>query len=545
MKKILVIALCICSTTAFALTNQEKEKIVKDIYAQVFKVVKPNSLAPELVFNTSRVRNIAYMTVDANGKPQIGFESKAFDVCESFGERRDDAIAYLIGHEISHFYYEHHWGTEFRSAFNIAGLEKEMHGIDAVSAKKFETQADQKGGIFCYLAGYNPSGIAADLLKELYKVYQYEETPKYPTLEERIQIALEQDAIVEKFIRVFETANNAMILEQYDVAIPLYEYIINNKIESSEIYNNLGVAYFLRGVKAASPDDIKYIYPVELDLESKLKNKGQKGMGDDVRLEFEKALEYFKSAKAFDENYRTAYLNIACAYSVLGKYRDAIYHAETAMELAQGKHAALTSNARLVIALVHAINPNGDKKLAESTLSELSKAGNLLATANLKLFRGEEVLLTSSTLPISWMDSSVGATERPKFPKPEVVSGLSNYSLAALGSEIPTDAELEISINDDRNVIVGNLTDSRVYVTLSADGSKYLLLHATLDSYTGETASGLMRGASLEELVKLYGSPNAVLNTNRGLSLVYNQSKIIFLLGHDRKVENWVVFRYI
>lgn len=268
-------------------------------------------------------------------------------------------------------------------------------------------------------------------------------------------------------------------------------------------------------------------------------------MGDDVRIEFEKALENFKHALAFDENYRTATINIACTYSVLGKFRDAVYQAETAIDLAQGKHAAHTANAKLVIAIAHALNPNGDKKLAESTLNELAKAGNLLAEANLKIFKGEEISLTSSALPITWMDGSMGATDRPKFPKQEVVTGISTYSLTALSNEIPNEGEQEIAINDDRSIIVGNLTDSRVYATLSSDGTKWLMLHATKDQYAGETSNGLKRGASLDDILKLYGSPNSVLNTNRGLSLVYHQNKIIFLLSQDRKIENWVVFRYI
>lgn len=37
-------------------------------------------------------------------------ELKAYNICSSFGKDADAALAFLLGHELTHFYQEHDWG---------------------------------------------------------------------------------------------------------------------------------------------------------------------------------------------------------------------------------------------------------------------------------------------------------------------------------------------------------------------------------------------------------------------------------------------------
>src|SRR5690606_40132336 len=116
-------------------------------------------------------------------------------------------------------------------------------------------------------------------------------------------IAKMQDSLVQNFIKVFETGNYAMAIGEYDLAIDCYQNILNNEFTSREIINNIGVAYFLKGIGLAEVDDIKYVYPVELDLESKLNSRGSKGMGDDIKKLFEESVVYFEKAIGYDKSY--------------------------------------------------------------------------------------------------------------------------------------------------------------------------------------------------------------------------------------------------
>jgi len=251
-------------SNSWSLTIEEKAAIVENVYKKVYSAMGLAEQRPKFVYDPKQESKIAYMMKDKDGNPIIGFEDKAFEVCATFGARRDEAIAYLLGHEISHHHFGHHWGTEFSSAYSVNNLITEMKDIDKNGIKKFETQADERGGIYCYLAGYNVQGICESLLKKLYSAYGITNSPKYPSLEERIQIAVERDSIVSTYIKVFETANYAMLLEEYEIAIDGYEYVIGKGFHAKEIYNNLGVRYFQKGAHFAGAD-IKVHYHMALD----------------------------------------------------------------------------------------------------------------------------------------------------------------------------------------------------------------------------------------------------------------------------------------
>jgi tetratricopeptide (TPR) repeat protein len=529
----------IFSISTSALTVQEKGKIVEDIYKKIYAAGNDKGLPPTFKFDVYKARQIAYMMLDSDGKPMIGFESKAFDVCEKFGERRDDAIAFILGHEISHHTMKHNWGNEFRSAYSISALEQEIKELDKGNALKFETQADENGGILCYMAGYNTTGLAEQLLTELYKAYELKESPKYPSLEERIKIAQTQDSLVLTYIKIFETGNYAMMIKDYDLAIECYTYV-ENKFKSREIYNNYGVALFLSGVAAADEDEIKYIYPVEIDLESKINPKGSKGMGDDVKALFEKAILMFEKAVEYDKNYFTAKLNIACSYSVLKNYRKARNFAEDVIyDADKVKDKFTILNAKMVLAIVSDLDENTPKN--SQLFDDLIAQGHLLSEVNKQIMDGEDISnINFANLPLSWMDGSVKPSEVSKFPKKEMITGLSSYTISALQNEIPNGAEEVLKFGRYGQIVVGNLSDSRIYFIPS---DNYYLFHATKENYEGETALGIKLGSSKEEVLSKYGAPSAVNTSKQGLIMAYEKNQMLFVLDYNNKVSKWILWK--
>lgn len=526
----------------FAGEPTEKEKVVTSIYKRLFKALGTNIDAPEFVFDADRARQIAYMTKNREGSPIIAIEGKAYDVCMEMGDRAEDAIALLLGHEISHFVNNHHWGKEFRSAYSLGELEKDIKDIDKESAKRFETEADERGGILCFMAGFNTSGIAEELLRKLYAAYEIEESPKYPSLDERIQIAKAQDSLVQTYIKVFETANYAMLVNEFDVAIDGYEYILNHKFYSREIFNNLGTAYFLKGVSLADQEDLKYLYPVEIDLESKLEAMGSKGFGDDVKALFEKALEKFDQAVGFDKNYATGYLNQACAYNVLGMHEDAMDMARKAMRVAKKADQQSTyDNAELVYALANIDSEDGDKEEAEEILEKLADKGHLLAEVNQLLIDGDDISdIEFADLPIAWMDGTGKEKSGPGLVEAEMLSDVEYYTLDHL-DKLLGDVE-QIKISNNNFVISGELEQSFVYITRNSQG-KYMLFHRAKDSYSAKSGLGIKIGDDKGKVLSAYGSPKVVVNTKQGLILNYPQSSLMILLN-DNKVSTLIVYRH-
>lgn len=544
MMRLLSLAiLLLCSPIVKAeLTVEEKTKIVEGIYKKVYSASEAKGIAPTLKFDSYKARQIAYMMKDRDGKPMIGFESKAFDVCAEFGDRRDDAIALLLGHEISHHIMHHHWGKEFRSAYSIGELEQEIKTLDKGNALKFETQADENGGILCFMAGYNTSGLAEELLRKLYKAYEIKESSKYPSLEERVTIAKTQDSLVSTYIKIFETANYAMMTQEYDLAVECYDYVIT-KFQSREIYNNYGVALYLQGVSMADPDDIKYIYPIEIDLSSIKNSKGSKGMGDDITAIFEKAIEMFGHAIDRDKKYYTASLNTACVYSVLQNFRKAKFFAEEVIyEADKEKDKYTILNAKLIIALVNDLDENGSKEKAISMLDELIEQGHLLAEVNKQIMEDEDLNeIEFANLPLKWMD---GATKDVNagnpYPKKEKLTGVSRYSISALQTEISTKQEEHLKFGRSGEILIGNFEDSRLYFI---PGDKFWLYHATKPNYKGKTELGITLGADKKDVLSKYGAPESVNTTRQGMILSYPKSRLMFLLDHSDKVSQWVVWR--
>jgi hypothetical protein len=524
--------------------NEQKAKIVEGIYKKLYSALGTNDIAPIFEFNTTRARQIAYMSSDRDGNPLIGFESKAFDVCAKLGDRRDDAIAFLLGHEISHHTMKHHWGDEFRTAYSIGGLEAEMRDIDKASAKKYEAQADERGGILCYMAGFTTKGIGEQLLRELYTAYELKDSDNYPTLEERIQIAKTQDSLVQNYIKVFETANYALLIEEYKLAIDCYEVILSNDFKSREIFNNMGVAYFLQGVKLADKDDLKYVFPVELDLESKLQDRGTKGMGDDVRALFIEAQKYFEAAIGFDKSYASAYLNLASTYAVLKDFRKARFNVEEVSYIANAKNDAVTlNNAQMLKAIIEDLDPQGDKKAAKKIFEELDKKGHALAQVNFAIFEGEDLSdVNFPKVPIDWMNTDNKEDKRQAFPQPEKLDGLSDYRLSSLVLDIPEDREQQLTIGRFRKLTIGNLDHSRVLVTTDNDG-KYLLFHSTYPSYSGALKQGIKLGNSLDQLLKAYGSPNAIVTTRQGMVLSYPGERMFVMVDNSNTIKQFVCWK--
>ena len=307
-------------TAEILTTDNYKYQIAKRIFDDLIEAKGDKRMqVPDFIMSKKK-RYVAWMD---NKRSQIGFEELAYDVCISFEEDSLNALAALIGHEITHYYEKHAWGNDFATAFtdlNVSGTVKSnAKSLDMKTTN--ETEADYLGGFLAYSAGYQTFGVMPRLLVDVYTEYGLpDEIAGYPSLDDRSKLAVESEMKLEELIHVFDAANYMIVLQQHETVNEYYSYILK-EFQSREIYNNAGVNAVLAAMQLFDRNDeqLKYAYPIQLDNETRMNKPKVRGeiYGFAEREEkrnklLEQARYYFKQAYALDTDYATALINIAC-----------------------------------------------------------------------------------------------------------------------------------------------------------------------------------------------------------------------------------------
>jgi hypothetical protein len=547
-------------------TVDEKLEVVKKVYEKVYAATGNPALKPAIILDSYQKTKIAYITKDKSGRPFIGFEESAFDVCADLGPRRDDAIAYILGHELSHHLLQHSWGEEFGSAFSISALTSQIKEWDKISYKKFEAQADERGGILCYMAGFNVRDLSETLLRNLYATYRLQDNPKYPTLNERIKIASEQDSIIETYIKVFEVGNYAMMLADYSLAIQCYEYIVYHSFHSREIYNNLGVAYFNIGMNKNKNETIGFYYPICIDLEGKLAmaqrikisntnnpfiTKGNENGPGDGNPEsstnnelkelntFLKAVEMFKNAIQFDEDYAVAYLNIASCYTLMHWFDDA----EANLKMVKVKNSAEFNRTLhenyIIVSCIHDVLNLLHKKGKDEFEDEIE-------IVELKAKRSLEKLNTLASEKVDYAVLNLDIIEgRSKYVYEKfsvVINAMEDkHQLNKAVKNLPAK---KINLNSTQDLEIFSKKGEFIYSINNKSGVIYYF--KTVE--TGSVKSGnliLDIGIPFNTLKVKIGEPSQVLTTVQGTVYFYPALQVFILTNADKVVTRIICYSVI
>jgi hypothetical protein len=522
-----------------SLTHDEKYTILREVYENVFMAMGIVDNPPELILDNQRTTSVAYLKRNKDGSKTLGVEDKAFDICMTFGEKSKEALAFLVGHELGHFRYNHHWGKDFASSFALADIEdKVAEATTKLSELKyFETQADHSGGISCFLAGYDILGMGEPLLRKIYKDYNLpSETTKYPSLETRILLTKQNDSIVGKLITVYEAGNYAMMAEEYTESIKCFEYILNKGFKSREIYNNLGVCAILRAMNLLGSETVKYVYPVEIDVESRLKG-AHKGYSEETKVLLKKAKDYSGIAIQLDKNYSTGYINLACVNSLEGAIEEGKYNASKALKIlnADSKDPSYTANANIIMAILL----DQEKKTAEakSLLTEVMKISpNYLAEVNLEIIKGKKAQDFAWAKKLSKDKFRNEAVTQPGTEsKPETIEGITDFLKNLEEKELD-----EIEMNNSSCYYLP-YKNSKIYNLTTADEHE-LYFQATNKNYTGQTSKGIKLQSSQSQILQAYGLPDAIYTSKGENMLVYRDTHLIFKLRIGL-LSSWAVYK--
>jgi len=312
----------ILTLAMFTAHGQVKWTSVERVYSNLVTAIGDGSkIAPPIESSRTESR-VAYFSPS---RQTIFIEEKFLTVCASFGPDSLNALAFILGHELAHFYRNHGWVTTSGIGYVDAATQENWkeQKKDSDNRAKDESEADIFSGFYALIAGYNAMPIAEKTLKTLYEAYGIPDSiPGYPTLQQRVAIA---DNSMEKSNNLFVLFNvgiYCLATEKYEVAAKIYTNIYNQDYAGAEILNNLALAEILNGYKL-SGESPQYYYPIFISTETALDPDSRGGEGD---AHIRKGIDYLKEALKKEGDDVSILLNLASAYTMLNEFVDAKYY---------------------------------------------------------------------------------------------------------------------------------------------------------------------------------------------------------------------------
>ena len=461
------------------------------------------------------VASINYDTYD------ITLEKKAYDVCKEIG---DHAIAFLLAHELTHYYEKHAWRKAFIQDNRNLEITKRLNAIhdDVVH----ETEADMLGGFLAYAAGYGLFEDADSVITRLYRAYEFPDTLElYPVKSERIEIANRSGKEMKLLANVFDVANLMIGVDKHEEAYAYYEYISNN-FQSPDIYNNIGVLGVINAMKLFDEEDIKFKYVTSLDLDF----EGSKDATRDIPAEIEEglnqAITQFNAAISMNPNYVPAYLNKANAYALKRDWVRADFFLN---QEAKTKAMQDTAKYKKILQDIKVLNgimayEQGDSIKARTIFEEAKAEGSQIASENLRILDGGKY----NRNPTSITENST-----------EAIDNLTINQLWGRNSRI--DNKKTVSVNS-KYLLMQRLTPNgqgHGFIHRNLETRMLIAFIATRDSYEGSTEAGIKLGSLEEEVVGAYGEPVLRRETTQGQMMIYDN--ITFIIK-DNKVVKWVIY---
>jgi hypothetical protein len=460
-------------------------------------------------------------------KAEIILELKAYKVCTTFGKDSLNALAAILSHELIHYYEKHDWTEHFVAEHEGTSTGNKLKKIK--ERLKLETQSDYLGGFLAYSAGYQTLDIMPLFFDKVYKSYRLKDTLKgYPPLQERKQSATQSLEKLQSFIHIFETANYLTAQKQYEPAKLYFDYILTD-FQSREIYNNVGVIAAQIGMQFIGNQNLKFGYPLELDVESRLKN-GLRGNKENqlANTVLQEAIAYFEKAINLDEKYPIALINLACVHALLNNFDDAEYFARKALKLCDQPNLKKTKTDVFVLQGILA-DFQDDPKKAENLFQKAADSGNSLAMVNLKILKNQP-------LEAAKINATNASSKKDK---------IEGFSIDKAVVQLLLD-ELEIDklVRVNKKTVCGikRLEQSTLLVHL-IDEDNYTFIQIADESYSKTTKSGIKNGSSENEILANYGAADQRIEISDGTYLVYFNESLIFRITEKGNVRFWGIFR--
>ncbi len=398
MKALMItITLALAPIVCFSNTNDDVANIVKQLY---IKLGDTRIEMPTVEVVDSETFVAAYYP----GSNRIKIEQKAIEVCQSFGEYSNDALAFILGHELTHAFQkhlDHDHNTSFL-AYDKIGDQKDKHLLKAK-----EREADVTGAFGAFAAGYKIHKVFPGILDRLYSAYDLTDSQlsNYPALSIRNQSAVEVQKEVDNLIAVFDAGTELSIMGEFALSNQCFE-MVHSKYNSIELINNMGVNYLLQAINLTTQNLDPYVYPIEISTDERLKKAKKTGDSKDLNAEemslrldcIEKAQSLFSKAIELNPLNSSTVNNFAISFALNRQYHEALgLLASKRSNIDFEDFPQLLLTEAIIQLHLKAETPNPVKKLKSLSESGDNRIENL-ALINLNIHQGTNKELSTSNI---------------------------------------------------------------------------------------------------------------------------------------------------
>lgn len=467
--------------------------------------------------------NAAFMDYQAS---QVELEELAYTVSARYG---DAGVAFLLGHELTHYYEKHGWRTGFVQEYGDLNISMRLNNLSDKVAN--ETEADYLGGFLAYSAGYGLFDKGPELIQDVYEAYGWGPTSdNYPSMPDRQALLLRTKDKLERLIEVFEMANLLTAIGSYAEAYEYYRYVAI-RYQSREVYNNLGVAKVLEALDEFEAHELGFRYPIQLDLSFSGSSKGA-GAGSAREAKLRQALLQFDAAISLDPGYAPAYLNKACTYALLGDFARARFYADQEARTAalhENRYPKTAVDADILLGIIEA--KTGNTETAQQIFqTAATTGGSKLAEINLKLLQNKPLEAEPRTRTVL-RPETIDGLRMNDIASPEDNDGWPRYD-EANGIEL-----LGTDLVFVQNPAPG--PKSKVFISKNelSPAETMTIFHFTMPGHEGKTARNIALGDEREAIVKAYGDAPRTIESPLGQIMVYRS--MLFIL-QDNKLTRWI-----
>ncbi len=519
-------------------------------------------------------------------KTGINVSHKFLEVCKSFGKDAETALAFVLAHELGHYINDHFFSFEYGSAYASTewGQQMKKAYMPIKDMGYYESQADEFGLFVSYTAGYNTLEIGPQVIDRIYEAFSLpEELPGYPPKsfrKDQIEIAKKK---VQDLIPVFEAGNILSLLsgaaignEKMEVtkaAISCYDHIIQSKITTAEMYNNIGINY-LHMALTEKADEIKLAFPIEIDFKSRLYIKSVTGSGkgpgdpdlgwgddEDTEEPDPDALfkEYLYQAEAFldkalsiDKNYLPANNNKVIVAILSQDLDEAEYLAKKAAKKAKQFQSKIDErNAHDLLYIIYMLNDDTETALKYYNLATAMNSPytvfNEKKIKNPK-YNPQSEIDNSNAQGLADVKFAVDPRDyqRPFDNDQEKINGMTLWDITNQyiydGKDIQT-----WNVGNDNKAQIGKdiIDDGELVIFLRLDRGQFngaYSFYQVDNTFTGNTMKDIKVGNNSEQVVTAYNNPHHVVSSTQHDYWVYIKNNIIFKIDQKDQVDGWIYY---
>lgn len=505
--------------------SEQKAKIIRKVFNDIICAVNDPE-APKLVIRPGK--NLKDGGAHLDDLPStIYIDEHMVDMCGRFGADSNNALALFIGHEIAHYYRRHEYGGVELSEPLMNDIAKAMGKEQLVGKLRAEAEADYFAGFYGRMAGYDPLKKASNIFQLHSEDYERDyKLNAYPDLGDRKEIARNAHERLERLIPSFDLANYLGMAQLYDNALCCYNYV-TSIFWSREMLSNAGVVYTLRALQMMDNQAERYVYPLELDVDTRLQGIVRASRSPDkeelrrIKALLDSAHARFTKAVRCDPTYVTAKINLATVLILQEKYDEAIAVVTGILQSNPTDYTLVLARTAESIALLR-------KGKIEEGKGILTKIYGLAKELNIAELIDANLRTLGDPLP---------ATARKREPpsRGEQIDGMDVKDTSTVTSAPNPE------IIDARSVIYNRRMGFSRLMMVRVDTAWAYFIRTEAD-YTESSTKGIAIGSHGDEVLRQYSSHPRIINTRQGKYYIYDYAKMIFLIDPTEHVKQWIIY---